>query len=221
MKTVRLTTDGLKKIKKKFGTVQNSMDMLVEALKDGDTMKTLFMTAMVLSVSTAMAFDGGMEIVKKDDLIGGAFKAEILRVEYLEGKSKTTQNDSAMARTDKTTEVNVSVEPDFEIISHNSLSVEISPLVGVSSKKVTTLNQDKVDKPGIICKDTGVNGFVPDGKCFSYSKKNSAAFNHGASLKFNVQADKQIQLYLKAGAYSNESNINYKPQFAVGFSAPW
>lgn len=204
---VRLTENEMKKIKKSHKTFSAFVRAMI---------KTLPVAAIFFMAHNAHGFDGGLEVIKKGEHIGLGFKAEIMRIEWLESNNNTVENDATHAKTERLTQVNIAIEPDFKLFNYKFFTIEASPLLGFSHKSTKALNQNKV---GAACDITG--SATPSGDCFNYTTKKQAALMTGASLKFDFKADEQINFYIRGGAFSNESRINYQPQVAIGFTAPW
>ena len=176
-------------------------------------MKTLVLFLLLLTTNL-MAFDGGVSVIRKHDMYGAAFKAEVLRVEYLEGTRNQTFMDSTKAVSEVKKELNIALEPDLTVAKHKNIKLEVSPLLGVSSKTTDELNQNKV---GPACSID--NGHIPEGSCFSYRKTNDVSFMNGASVKLDVEPDPRLYFYVKTGLISNGDG--YKSQSSIGFTIPW
>jgi hypothetical protein len=170
----------------------------------------------ILFAGSVSAFDGGLSIVKKDDFVGVAVKAEVLRIEYLEAKPLTIRNDSILAVTDRKKELNISLEPDYTFLKHYKFKLGVSPLIGVSRQMSEELHQSKV---GVKCDAQGNPAFVAHPDCFAYKKKNNVSLIHGASVKFDFEPDPQLHFYIKSGIYNNGNG--YQPQTSVGVTLPF
>lgn len=215
---IRLTKEEMMKIKKLHGTFKDFVRAMIKTLP----LMTITTLAMNNAISEEVkkpypnSFKGDISIVKKDELVGLAFKAEILRIEYLEGDNNQVFNSNDLAVSEKKTELNISIEPDFEVAQIGKMKVEASPLLGFSSKTTKQLRESKV---GAACDIS--NNHIPEGSCFTYRDETSAALNHGASLKFSIEPEEKLNFYIKAGAYSNDSNVKYKTQFSFGAAMPF
>ena len=168
----------------------------------------------LLLATTASAFDGGISIIKKDNMYGIGAKAEILKLEYLEGTRNQTLMNKDLSISEVKKEFNIGIEPDFTLLEHKDFKVEFSPILGVSNKSTEELHQNKV---GPACSIE--NGHIPEGHCFSYVNKSDVSLLSGASLKFDYEIDPQLHFYAKAGLISNGDK--YKDQASVGVTLPF
>lgn len=215
---IRLTKEEMMKIQKAHGTFKDFVRAMIKTLP--------LMAIAVLAMNSAHSgetkepymgtFKGDLSIVKKEELVGVAIKAEILRIEYLEGDNELVLNTNDLAVKEKKTELNISIEPDFKVAQIGIMKIEASPLIGFSAKTTKQLRESKV---GAACDIS--NGQIPHSDCFAYRDESSSALNHGASIKFSIEPQERLNFYFKAGAYSNESSINYKKQFSFGASMPF
>lgn len=178
-------------------------------------MKTLTLLALLIC-NNVMAFDGGLSVIKKEEFTGIAFKAEFFRIEYLVAKSNTVRNDSIMAITDNKKELNLAIEPDFSILKHKNFKIEVSPLIGLSTKLNDALQQSKGSSNCSM-----VGGALPGSECFSNKKTRDTSLLAGASLKFDIEPSDRLHFYTKVGAYNNDKELDLKPQASVGFTIPW
>lgn len=175
-------------------------------------MKILLILSLLFTTNL-YALDGGLSVVTKNDFKGLAIKAEILRIELLEGTRTVKNIDSTEAVKDLKKELNISIEPDFKVAQYSNIRLEVSPLVGVSKLTTTETHQSKL---GASC-DGSTNSISPS--CFSEKTEDNVAFLSGASLKLDIEPDPKLHFYVKGGAYSNGEG--YKPQASIGVTIPW
>jgi hypothetical protein len=160
-------------------------------------MKTLLVLLSVLiSINSAFATDFGVEYIKKGGLSGIAVKVSVLKLESLSRNEISKENTTITS-----SELNLIAEPDINIAQFKSLSLFLSPAVGISKNLNSSVTYDTTAlKPHYI----------------NYEESKHLNLITGASVGVSVDLVEKFHLLTRFGVYSVGGG--YKGRASVGAS---